>query len=231
VFFFFILFFPALFFLCKQPEKYYRQIVFCRKWISLWSTYVVGIRFKVHFEGSIDWSKPYVLCANHTSILDITAINHLCKQPFSFLGKVELLKNPVTRIFFKSIDITVDRSSKISAFKAFKKANQLLSVGRSVLVFPEGKIDDTYPPQLHEFKSGPFRMAIQNNVPIIPIVIHNAWDILWDSGLPLGSRPGIVHSTVLAPIYTDDYTEENAEELQSLVYEKMKLHWEINKIS
>ncbi len=231
VFLFFIIFFPFLLFLCKRPEKYYNQIAFCRKWISILGAYTVGIRFQVRHEVPIDWSQPYVLCANHTSILDITAITHLCKQPFSFLGKVELLKNPVTRIFFKSIDITVDRKSRISAFKAFKRANELLVAGRSVVVFPEGKIDDGYPPQLHEFKSGPFRMAIQNNIPIIPIIIHNAWDVLWDSGLTFGSRPGIVQSTILAPISTDGYTDENSGELQLLIYEKMKTHWETNKIS
>jgi len=225
VLFFFILFFPFLYFYTKNPSKYYKQIVFCRKWISVLATYCVGIRFKVEYETEIDWSKNYVLCPNHTSILDITALTYLCPRPFSFVGKIELLKNPVTRTFFKSIDITVDRSSRISAFKAFKQADQLLKENKSVVIFPEGKIDDEYPPQLHPFKSGSFRLAIDNRVEVLPIVIEDAWKLLWDSGEKFGSKPGIVHIKVLKPINTTNLTEQEFNTLQDQVYLKMLEQW------
>src|SRR5690606_1849063 len=122
VLFYFALGYPLLYFYARKPHKYYRQIVFMRKWISLAGLYSVGIRIKVEFEKPIDWGQNYVICPNHTSILDITAINYLCPVPFSFMGKIELLKNPVTRIFFKTIDIPVKRESRISSFKAFKRA-------------------------------------------------------------------------------------------------------------
>ncbi|SUJ06241.1 2-acyl-glycerophospho-ethanolamine acyltransferase [Sphingobacterium spiritivorum] len=231
VLFFFILFFPVLYFFTRKPLKYYHQIACCRKWISLLSAYCVGIRFRTVYEVPIDWSKTYILCANHTSVLDITTLSHICHQSFSFLGKAELLKNPVTRIFFKTIDIPVDRKSKIASFRAFKKATQNLQVGKSIVIFPEGRIDDSYPPVLHKFKSGPFRMAIENNIPIIPIVVHNAWDIFWDDGRRNGSKPGKIYSTVLAPVSPEGYTEENLEDFQELIYEKMKSYWEIKKLS
>src|SRR5690606_16060875 len=120
-------------------------------------------------------NRTYVLCPNHTSILDITILTYLCDTPISFIGKDELLKNPVTRIFFKSIDIPVNRDSKISSFKAYKRASLYLQEGKSVVVFPEGKIDDGFPPTLHPFKSGAFKMATENNIPILPIVIQDAW--------------------------------------------------------
>ncbi|WP_231576734.1 1-acyl-sn-glycerol-3-phosphate acyltransferase [Sphingobacterium sp. IITKGP-BTPF85] len=37
----------------------------------------------------------------------------------------------------------------------------------NLLPFPEGKIDEQYPPTIHPFKSGAFRLAIENNIPII----------------------------------------------------------------
>lgn len=225
LFFFFILIFPFLYFFIKKPDRYFSQIVFLRKWMSLLATTVVGIRYKVISETPIDWSKPYVICPNHTSILDITALTYLCPQDFSFLGKVELLANPVTRYFFKSIDIVVDRSSKISAFKAFKKADQRLKENKSLVIFPEGKIDDEFPPRLHEFKSGSFRLAIDNKTDILPVVIENAWQILWDDGLKRGSRPGTVHIKILAPISTANLTEQEFEHLQDKVYEKMNSVW------
>ena len=225
VLFFFLLCYPFLFFFTKNPTKYYNQIVFCRKWISVLATYAVGIRFDISYDEDIDWSKGYVICPNHTSILDITALTYLCPQPFSFIGKVELLQNPVTRTFFKSIDITVDRASRISAYKAFKQADQRLKEHKSLVIFPEGKIDDEYPPQLHAFKAGSFRLAVDNKIPILPIVILDAWKILWDGGEKYGSRPGKIHIKVLKPIPTADLTQVEAEELQNKVFATMQDCW------
>ncbi len=225
VLFYFILAFPFLYLYTRNPKKHFKQIVFFRKWISLFATTTVGIHFKVQQEVPIDWSKPYVICPNHTSILDITALNYACPQPFSFMGKIELLKNPVTRIFFKTIDIAVNRNSKISAFKAFKQADTLIKEGKSVVIFPEGKIDDEYPPSLHKFKSGSFRVALENQVQILPVVIHDAWQILWDDGMKLGSKPGTIHISILRPIDTKDIRADEHEILQQKVYTDMRYHW------
>src|SRR5690606_41274708 len=130
------------------------------------------------------------------------------------MGKIVLLKNPVTRVFFKSIDIAVDRKSKISAFRAFKKADEMLKEGKSIVIFPEGQIDDEYPPRLHEFKSGSFRLAIDNKIQILPVVIKDAWRILWDSGMTYGARPGVVHIKSLKTIATQKITTKKQNELQ-----------------
>lgn len=224
VLFYFILAFPVLYYFTRNPHKRYGQIVGMRKWISLFATSTVGIRFQVVEEEPIDWSKPYVICPNHTSILDITALNYTCKHEFSFMGKSELLRNPVTRIFFKTIDIAVDRSSKISAFRAFKRADTLIKEGKSVVIFPEGRIDDEFPPRLHAFKSGPFRLAFDNQVQILPVVIHDAWHLLWDDGTKFGSRPGTIHISVLKPLDTKHIQTENYDALQEQVYAIMKKH-------
>lgn len=225
VLFYFILAYPILFFLVREPKRHYTQIVFFRKWISVLACRSVGIRFAVKYEQAIDWTKPYIICPNHTSVLDITIVNDIIPQSFSFMGKIELLQNPVTKIFFNSVDITVDRNSKMSAFRAFKRADQLIKEGKSVVIFPEGKIDDEYPPELHEFKSGPFRIALENQTPIIPVVIQDAWTILWDSGWKFGSRPGLIHISVLKPIDTDLLTAADLPHLQATVYDRMKKHW------
>lgn len=225
VLFFFSICFPFLYFLSKNPNQHYSSIVWFRKWISILSVHLVGIRFKIEYEEAIDWSKPYIICPNHTSILDITALTYLCPQEFSFIGKVELLKNPVTRIFFKSIDIPVNRQSKISAFKAFKRATELLHEGKSVVIFPEGKIDEEFPPVLHKFKAGAFKMAIENIIPILPVVIHNAWEILWDDGGRFGSKPGVIKISVLKPITYDNSSSQKYDSIEIEVYEKMKKVW------
>jgi 1-acyl-sn-glycerol-3-phosphate acyltransferase len=221
----FLLFFPYIYFLARRPEKNYARIARMRRWVSVGGSALAGVFFKVSYESKIDWNRSMVLCPNHTSVLDITALTYLCPAPFSFIGKASLLKNPVTRIFFKTIDIPVTRRSKVSSFKAFQRANELVRNGRSVVIFPEGKIDDGFPPQIHAFKSGAFRIAIQNDVPTVPIIIENAWDIFFDDGSKRGSRPGIVKIHVFNPIETKDFNDDNASELEKVVYDKMHSYW------
>ncbi|WP_312187674.1 lysophospholipid acyltransferase family protein [Sphingobacterium sp.] len=221
----FILLFPYIYILAQNPKKNYARIARLRRWVSVGGSALAGVFFKVTYESKIDWNRAMVLCPNHTSVLDITALTYLCPAPFSFIGKASLLKNPVTRIFFKTIDIPVTRRSKISSFKAFQRANELVQHGRSVVIFPEGKIDDGFPPQIHAFKSGAFRIAIQNDVPIVPIIIENAWDIFFDDGAKRGSHPGIVKVHVFSPIETKGFDDNNASELEKIVYDKMHSYW------
>ena len=139
------------------------------------------------------------------------------------MGKNELLRNPVTRIFFKTIDIPVNRSSKISAFRAFKKAGEHIDENKNLVIFPEGGIfSNNYPPRLQQFKPGAFRIAEEKQVPIIPVIIHNAWEILWDDGARLGSTPGRIQVSILAPITPQLNPHENSPELSTLVFEKME---------
>lgn len=135
------------------------------------------------------------------------------------MGKDELLNNPVLGIFFKTIDISVNRDSKISAFRAFKKAGENLEKGMSLVIFPEGKIDDHYPPKLGEFKNGPFRLAIDKNIPLVPVSITNVWKINWDDGAKYGSKPGICDIYVHKPINTSELADVDSDILKEKVFQ------------
>jgi 1-acyl-sn-glycerol-3-phosphate acyltransferase len=184
---------------------------------------MAGIRFKFTFETLIDPKQHYIFCANHTSNLDIMILCILAHGRFHFMGKDELKSNPVLKIFFNTIDIAVNRESKMSAFRAFKRAGDNLAQGMSLLIFPEGGIeDDHYPPKLMEFKNGPFRLAIEKKVPILPISIINAWDLIWDDGSKLGSRPGTCDIYIHKPIFTDNYDLKQDELLKLEVFNRIQ---------
>lgn len=138
------------------------------------------------------------------------------------MGKEELLKNYVTGIYFRSVDIPVNRESKISAFRAFKKAEESLKDGKTVVIFPEGMISNDYPPVLQEFKNGPFRLAIEQGVSILPVTIRNNWNLMWDDGMKYGSSPGICDICVHKPIETLGMTSDDADQL------KLEVHQIIN---
>lgn len=228
----FLPFYPILYFFARNPSRYFHQIVVIRRWITVASLYLVGIRFEVHYDTEIDWSKPYVICPNHTSILDITALTYLCPQDFSFIGKIELLSNPFIRIFFDSIDIAVDRADRRSALLAFKRGIQTLEHRKSLVVFPEGKIDDEYPPRLHPFKSGAFRLATTTGTTLLPVVIHNAWELFWDDGKTFGMKAGTIRISVLAPIAVNENSAENTHgSIEATIYDKMNQRWSEGSVS
>ncbi|NHA03894.1 1-acyl-sn-glycerol-3-phosphate acyltransferase [Mucilaginibacter sp. HC2] len=219
--FFFILFWPVLFLLSKRP-KLFRYINKLRQIIAFISSASSGIFYRATFEEPIDWSRTYVICPNHTSNLDVSAISVHLRNNHCFMGKEELRRHFVLKFFFNTIDITVNRESKMSSFRAFKQASEKLKNGVSVVIFPEGTIPDNYPPALHAFKNGPFRLAIEMKVPIIPVTSLDTWKVLWDTGKEFGSRPGICDIFVHKPIETAHLTLDDADALRDEVHAIIK---------
>lgn len=209
---------PALYYFSRKPSRYAKLSALRRVWGFL-SSAAVGFFYRFTYEEPIDWSKTYIVCANHTSNLDISAMCVLVNSHCSFMGKEELKDGLVTGLFFRSIDITVNRDSNISAYRAFKKAEERLKNGVTMIIFPEGKIGDNYPPSLHEFKNGPFRLAIDLKVPIIPVSSPNAWKRLWDDGTKYGTSPGVCDYSVHKPIKTTNLTADDADALRDKVYQ------------
>lgn len=110
----------------------------------------------------------------------------------------------------------------MSSFRAFKIAGDRLKKGVSVIIFPEATIPDAYPPHLHDFKNGPFRLAIEMKVPIIPVTSLDTWKVLWDTGKEFGSRPGICNIFVHKPIETAHLTLDDADALRDEVHAIIK---------
>ncbi len=197
-----------------------------RRRIAKISSGAVGITYRFEYEQPIDWNKPFIVCPNHTSNLDISAMCAMIKGNCSFMGKEELSDEPVTGLFFRTIDVPVNRDSKMSSYRAFKKAIEKLEHGITMIIFPEGKIADDYPPQLEPFKNGPFRLAIESKAPVVPVTILNSWELLWDTGLQYGSRPGICNIFVHKPIETNGMSIEDTDALRDRVYDIIKLKLE-----
>ena len=216
---FFVIFYPFYFVVARRPAWYgfLNRMRALNSWLC---SVFTGIFFRFHYAEGLDRSKHYIFCSNHTSNLDIMIFCLLAKGRFSFMGKEELLKNPVLKIFFNTIDIPVNRDSKISAYRAFKRAGENLREGMSLIIFPEGGIDEEqYPPVLAPFKNGPFRLAIDTQTEIVPVSVADAWKKLWDDGAKYGSRPGICDIYIHSPVSTVGMGVEDADGLRDRVFE------------
>jgi len=164
-----IILFPILF-LTILSEKTYPQFFFLARFWAKIILYGMGFYYKIDFEQKLEKGKSYMLVANHTSMLDIMLMLLVVKNnPFVFVGKKELAKIPIFGFFFKRVCIMVDRSSSKSRFKVFELAQKRLHQGLSICIFPEGGVPDDENVVLDEFKDGAFRLAIEHQIPIVPM--------------------------------------------------------------
>jgi len=163
-----------------------------------------------------------VFCANHNSYIDIMLAYVFIPKYFVFMGKREIQNAPLFNIFFKGMNILVDRSSMKDGHNAFMKAGEELEKGRSIFIFPEGGILFREP-QLKRFKNGAFKLAIEKQVPIVPITYKNNWRILQTGSFFMAkASPGIAKIIVHEPIITKGMTQENLVDLREKTLEVIK---------
>ena len=195
---------------------------------GLIATWASGIFCVTERETKIDKSKNYVYCPNHTSFIDIVFMFTIADSKCFFMSKQSLLKVPLFYLYLKTIDVVVDRASKTSSYKAFKMAAEKAKMGMSPIIFPEGKIAHNVP-HLNPFKDGPFRLAIEQGIDIIPVTFIDNWRTFPDNGLEKGSQPGITHAYIHAPVSVAGYTIEQVDELKQKVYDIINNKLQSNK--
>lgn len=162
--------------------------------------------------------QPCVFVGNHTSYLDIVMSTFYIDHLALYMGKAELLKAPLFRTFFKGMDIPVNRTSRMDSHKALVKAAQEIDKGRSMVIYPEGTISNNG--KLKPFKNGPFKLAIDKQIPIVPVVNLNNWELLQNGGFfKSNGRPGIARTVILKPIETKGMTDENLVDLREKVHQ------------
>ncbi|UBM57398.1 1-acyl-sn-glycerol-3-phosphate acyltransferase [Marinilongibacter aquaticus] len=212
----FLLFFPAIY-VCIQVPPWHR---FAHRIIRFWSSiFFWGLAMPIQrtFRGKLDKQKPYVFVANHFAYLDIAVGMNIIDNYFAYVGKVSVAKAPLFGYMFKKLHIPVDRENRMSRSRTFKKCMETLRNGRSVFIMPEGGIlSREIPKMLCPFKDGAFVMAIENQVPIVPISLLNMYKINNpDTRLKWG-KPRVIFNE---PISTVGLTKEDVPRLKEKVYD------------
>jgi 1-acyl-sn-glycerol-3-phosphate acyltransferase len=180
--------------------------------------FFTGIILRIRFEQKLDRNQPYIFCSNHFSYLDIPVSAFVVKRNWRYMGKVEISYIPIINIFFDTLDIAVDRENSRESFKAIKEASDSLDEGINIIVYPEGRIGPN-PPTLVRFKNGPFKMAIEKQIPIVPLTMFDNWRLLFVDGWKMYGRPGISNVLVHAPIETKGMTMDHLNVLKEKVFQ------------
>jgi len=165
----------------------------------------------------------YMLVANHYSMMDIMLMLYCSKNPFVFVGKKELSKLPLFGYFYKRVAIMVDRKSPQSRREVYIQAMERIGEGLSICIFPEGGVPDDESIVLDSFKDGAFRIAIECQIPIVPMVFYDTkkrFPFRFFSG-----SMGVMRVDVLPPVYTHGKTLQDKdtlrEEVRSLILQRL----------
>jgi 1-acyl-sn-glycerol-3-phosphate acyltransferase len=184
------------------------------------SLFFIGIGMPVRVERRFKPAKNqvYVFCANHFSYLDIAAMGVIVKNYYAFVGKSDVKHIPLLGYMFAKLHVQVDRDQPNSRAYSLAKSIRTLASGRSIMIFPEGGIRAKNPPQMHHpFKEGAFIMAIQQQVPIVPVTLLNNYKILPDTKkVRFHWHP--LRAIIHPPIETAGLTQDNVEWLKEETY-------------
>ncbi|MCM1110514.1 MAG: 1-acyl-sn-glycerol-3-phosphate acyltransferase [Clostridium sp.] len=165
-------------------------------WARLWC-WMAFVRVTVRRRGDIDPKTSYVFVANHQGAYDIFAIYGWLGHNFRWMMKQSLRKIPfVGYACYKCGQIFVDKSSRAALKKTMERAEQQLSGGMSLVVFPEGS--RTPDGKIHQFRRGAFLLADEFRLPVVPVTIDGAYRVMPRTAkLP---RPGHIVVTIHEPI-------------------------------
>lgn len=165
-----------------------------------------GITMEVVGQENLWSHRPAVFVFNHQSQLDVLIMGALLRQDFTGVAKKELRTDPFFAPLGWLADVAyVDRANTDQAKKALAPAIDALREGRSLAMAPEGTRSAT--PRLGPFKKGAFHLAMQADVPMVPIVIRNAGELM-PAHMPLLDS-GTLQVAVLPAVSTKKWTTAN----------------------
>jgi 1-acyl-sn-glycerol-3-phosphate acyltransferase len=145
----------------------------------------------------------------------------IIRHYFAFVGKNAMKKIPLFGYLYARLNILVDRSDKNSRASSLNRSIRALQSGRSIVIFPEGGIiSKNFPHMANPLKDGAFIMAIQQQVPIVPISFHNNYQVMDDDTLLM--RPGTLHMEIHPPFATKGLTMEDLPVLREKVFESIQ---------
>lgn len=191
----------------------------CMLWADLWF-FLVFIWHKKIYEAPHDKSKSYIFVSNHISYLDAAIIPKAYRQPIRPLGKVEMSKVPVFGFIYRNAIVTVDRSSAANRANSVRILKSLINKGISVLVFPEGTFNMTTQP-LKDFYDGAFRVAIETQTPVKPVLFLDAYRRMSYESL-FSMSPGRNRIVYLDEIQVTGYTLSDVALLKEEVFALME---------
>ena len=221
-----LIMFPFLFASILTESGYPYFFKLSRIWAK-GTLFFMGFYYKIEKSEKLDKNKSYMFVANHSSITDIMLMLAAVNNPFVFVGKVSLSKIPLFGFFYKRTSIMVDRNSSKSKMEVFDQAQKRINRGLSICIFPEGGVPQDESVLLDSFKDGAFRLAVEHQLPIVPLVFPDNKKRL--SYTFYSGSPGLMRVKILPAILTNNsassenrsYIREIREKTREVIYNQL----------
>lgn len=191
----------------------------CMVWADVWF-FLIFIRHQNIYKEEPDPGQSYIFVANHITYLDAAILPKVFRHPVRPLGKVEMAKIPLFGTIYKNAIVTVDRSSPGNRAKSVQLLKSILRKGISVVVFPEGTFNESGK-ALKDFYDGAFRIAIETNTPIMPVLFLDMYDRMHTHSI-FSLNPGRSRAIFLPAIPVDEYSLQEIAALKQKVYRLME---------
>lgn len=180
-----------------------------------------GIRHSNFYEAPHNRNKQYVFVFNHVSYMDIPVLMMAIRgQHFRILGKAEMEKIPVFGFLYRNAVVMVDRSNAQKRAKSVMQLKRVIQKGISVVIAPEGTFNTTHHP-LKSFYDGAFRVAIETQTPIQPMLFLDTYDRMSYASV-LSLTPGKSRVIYLPEIPVEGLTLHDVNNLKEKVYRLME---------
>jgi 1-acyl-sn-glycerol-3-phosphate acyltransferase len=192
----------------------------CRVWSDAWM-FLIGIHHQNIFLSPLDNKKQYIFVANHISYLDVPSILKSVRlQRFRALGKFEMKRVPIFGFIYQNGAVMVDRGNPDNRANSVRILKSALQKGVSIFIYPEGTFNETHKP-LKDFYDGAFRIAIETQTPIRPILFLDTYDRLNYKSI-FSLTPGRNRSVFLDEIKTDGLVLSDLPLLKMKVFGQME---------
>lgn len=217
--FFMILFMPLIIiplFIKSNGNRYSYLGLYLWAWVF---RNFSGIRYRIEGIEHLPKHRSFILISNHTSYLDIPSLPLVTGGPFKPLAKRELVKVPLFGAIVRVITVTVNRKNPASRKASLLRLKRALQGGTSLVIYPEGTVNKSGAP-LAPFYDGAFRMAIETQSELLPVVVSNAKNLMPPKSLL--ARPGLITVKILPPVSTQNLDLADLPPLKTQIFQQME---------
>src|SRR4051812_5083038 len=189
-------------FITGRIDALYRSAM----WIARVGVRLSGVRWKVVGYDRLDLSRQYIFMSNHVSNLDPPLLIPLLPHRVTVLVKQELFKIPILGRAMRMADfVPIDRRNREAAIASVREAETVVRHGLHMVIFPEGT--RSRDGRLLPFKKGPFYLAIETGVPIVPVTILGTETLLPKGKLLV--KAGEVSVIFHSPIFPENFPDRD----------------------
>lgn len=163
-------------FMLKEPAKARWHRLASRGWMWIY-LHLIGCPIRIKGKENFVAHTNYIVVCNHNSLMDVPVSTPFMPRANKTIAKKSFTKIPIFGWIYSFGSVLVDRKSDASRRKSYEEMKRMLAIGLDMLIYPEGTRNRTNNP-LKSFYDGAFRLAVDTQKPILPVIIFHTKKVL-----------------------------------------------------